>query len=271
MEGWDRLNAAQKARNPNLGERQKGLSLTAQLSGWPTPGIQVSANGSACAMTPTDVMDSAASTVLEDHQDITGPMMMAGWPTPTKGKADGSQIGRDASATGRRPDGSKATVSLNQVATLAGWGTPTVQDAKHATLSTSEQTRDPNNLRSQVFKAGLATPAHRDYRYPNATTYAERGGGAKGEQLPNQVAHLLAGWATPRQSDGEKNVRSPEGARREIERKGAQNDLGLVSGLMLSGSPASTASRGALNPAFSRWLQGYPKAWDDCAPSKIKL
>jgi hypothetical protein len=29
------------------------------------------------------------------------------------------------------------------------------------------------------------TPAHRDYRYPNATPYSERGGGSKGEQLPN--------------------------------------------------------------------------------------
>ena len=38
-------------------------------------------------------------------------------------------MAKDASATGRRPDGSKATVSLNHVATLAGWPTTTVTDA----------------------------------------------------------------------------------------------------------------------------------------------
>ena len=53
---------------------------------------------------------------------------MAGWPTPTKGNADGSQMAKDASATGRRPDGSKATVSLPQVASMAGWTTPQAHD-----------------------------------------------------------------------------------------------------------------------------------------------
>lgn len=54
----------------------------------------------------------------------------AGWPTPTKGNADGSQIAKDASGTGRRPDGSKATVSLNQVAQLTGWPTARATDAE---------------------------------------------------------------------------------------------------------------------------------------------
>jgi hypothetical protein len=48
----------------------------------------------------------------------------AGWPSSTVGNAQGSQMAKDASPTGKRPDGSKATVSLNQVATFAGWPTP---------------------------------------------------------------------------------------------------------------------------------------------------
>ncbi|WP_292234533.1 hypothetical protein [Mesorhizobium sp.] len=40
-------------------------------------------------------------------------------------------MGKDASSTGRRPDGSKATVSLNAVSNLAGWTTTTTtSDAK---------------------------------------------------------------------------------------------------------------------------------------------
>jgi DNA (cytosine-5)-methyltransferase 1 len=35
------------------------------------------------------------------------------------------------------------------------------------------------------------TPAARDYRYPNARSYEERGGGKKGEQLPNAIGGPL--------------------------------------------------------------------------------
>ena len=55
---------------------------------------------------------------------------LSGWPTPTVGNATGSQMAKDASTTGRRPDGSKATVSLNAVAQVSGWPTPTSRDHK---------------------------------------------------------------------------------------------------------------------------------------------
>lgn len=38
------------------------------------------------------------------------------------------------------------------------------------------------------------TPASRDFTNPNAAPFEERGGGSKGEQLPNYVAHK---WVTP--------------------------------------------------------------------------
>ena len=114
----------------------------------------------------------------------------SGWPTPTEGDGD--------SSGSRSLPGSKARpgLSLTDAALLAGW----------------------------------ATPSARDYRTPNHKTYAERDGGAKGEQLQNQVAHL-------------------------------------VPGASLNGSIAATDGGGLLNPEFSRWLLGVPATWQSCAPT----
>lgn len=74
-----------------------------------------------------------------------------------------------------------------------------------------------------------ATPTNRDYRFPNAKPLSERGGGNKGEQLPNQILHQALG-ETP------------------------------------LGSTAPTEKPGALNPEFVSWLMGYPPEWVNCAP-----
>ena len=128
-----------------------------------------------------------------------------GWPTPTKGNADGSQMAKDASTTGRRPDGSKATVSLNQVAQAAGWPTPTRQDS------------------ASSGSAGYSTESD---RHPSTTlTDAAR----------------FAGWPTARQTDGRQQVGEDRPGRDERGgEEGRTAGLGLRGALGGLGDTSST-------------------------------
>ena len=78
------------------------------------------------------------------------------------------------------------------------------------------------------------------------------------------------GWVTPSVRDHKDTPgmattgTNPDGSTRQrldqLPRQAA-----LASGPTPSGSPAPTASKGALNPGLSRWLMGYPVAWCQAA------
>lgn len=179
----------------------------------------------------------------------------SGWPTPNAEDAKAGQ----SQVPGRQQS------SLPRTANWAGWPTQQEDNANNAYGHAGTQFSD---LPTTAQLASWATPkvSTGDYQYS---------GGDKTKPILNLAGQAkLAGWATPNTMDS-LPIRSDEALARSKAKAGCANlkdqiPVGPVGG-GLKPSIAGTEKRAALNPAHSRWLMGYPAAWDSCGATAMQL
>ena len=220
-------------------------------SGWPTSRAE-------------DAECSGARLTRGTADTLTEVSRLTGWPTARAGDAKGA-----ANETANRsPDakGYHKGLTLVDASILTGWPSP--QGMSHGPDSNR-----PGQERLGAFVrslTGWTSPQRHDGAGGKEHRDKKDARGSGGVCLQTQAA--IAGWASPTSRDWKDTAGmatesvNPDGSVRK------RTDLlpRQVIGTASPSFPAETGNRGALNPALSLWLMGWPSDWLMVAPVRTR-